>query len=432
MSTRAAPTTARASPWTCEAELTALPVPTLPRAPRAEPPVPPAACAPARDRIGSVDALRGIAAASVAWFHLTHMDFRFLPDGALKSSGSYGWLGVEIFFVISGFVIPWSLHRARYTPRGFARFVTRRVVRLDPPYLVSMLLVLALAAAAPLLPAGSTRTPITPDAVALHLGYANAFVGDVWLNPVYWTLAIELQWYLLVGAIHPLIAGGTRSRRMLTLAVLCAAALLPSLPISPFKSLIFPYLGFFVMGMAAFQLRAGIVTWRGFVLAVAMGSAAAAYRIGLVATAGGIVTVCLIAGVDGRWRALAWLGEISYSLYLVHSPVGMPFLRYAIVHDLGPAGRMAMLALAAGATLGAAWLMWRFVERPAQRWARRIGYAAVTMPVGRAAPAPTGGARGAGGPSRPGTPFPAVPRASVPRTRAYRTASPLPPAHRRR
>jgi peptidoglycan/LPS O-acetylase OafA/YrhL len=63
------------------------------------------------DRIVTVDALRGVASLSVAWFHLTQPNPALAP-GIIKSSGAYGWLGVHIFFVISGFVIPYSLDKA--------------------------------------------------------------------------------------------------------------------------------------------------------------------------------------------------------------------------------------------------------------------------------------------------------------------------------
>jgi hypothetical protein len=65
-------------------------------------------------RIDSVHTLRGIAALSVVWFHLTNGNAAFPPNSGLKTSGSKGWLGVEVFFVLSGFIIPFALHRSDY------------------------------------------------------------------------------------------------------------------------------------------------------------------------------------------------------------------------------------------------------------------------------------------------------------------------------
>lgn len=70
-------------------------------------------------KIAIVEVIRGLAALAVAWFHLTGT----YPSGWVRASGSYGWLGVDAFFVISGFVVPYSIHRgfATYTVRDFPR-----------------------------------------------------------------------------------------------------------------------------------------------------------------------------------------------------------------------------------------------------------------------------------------------------------------------
>src|SRR5207244_1915888 len=69
--------------------------------------------APAR-RIEAIQGLRGLAAFSVCWFHFTNGNPTFLSPGILKSSGTLGGLGVEIFFVISGFIVPYSLYTSGY------------------------------------------------------------------------------------------------------------------------------------------------------------------------------------------------------------------------------------------------------------------------------------------------------------------------------
>src|SRR5436190_8707485 len=93
------------------------------------------------DKLSNVEALRGLASLAVAWFHLTNQ----YDWNAVRWSGRFGYLGVDCFFVISGFIIPYSLHRAGYTIGGFPRFMARRLVRLEPPYLVAIALIIALA-----------------------------------------------------------------------------------------------------------------------------------------------------------------------------------------------------------------------------------------------------------------------------------------------
>ena len=64
----------------------------------------------------------------------------------MRASGCYGWLGVEVSFVISGLVIPLAIHRSfdRFSLQDFPAFMVRRLVRLEPPYLVSVVMVILL------------------------------------------------------------------------------------------------------------------------------------------------------------------------------------------------------------------------------------------------------------------------------------------------
>src|SRR6266496_2774754 len=156
-------------------------------------------------RLGTIDGLRGIAAFSVAWFHFTNGG-KLLGDGWLKSSGRYGGVGVEIFFVISGFIIPYSLYRANYRSRDFGVFLVKRVARLDPPYFADILIVLALSFLVPFVPGFQGQYPVyTWTQLACHVGYANTIVGKPWINPVFWSLGIEFQYYLIIGAVFPLL-----------------------------------------------------------------------------------------------------------------------------------------------------------------------------------------------------------------------------------
>ncbi len=129
----------------------------------------------------------------------------YLEGSWLWHSGRYGWLGVEAFFVISGFIIPYSMYQQRYrVHRHLFTFMMKRIVRLDPPYFVAIALSVILWYASTLLPdfGGSNPTVSLPQLLA-HVGYLNAFLGYEWLNPVFWTLAIEFQFYLFVAFFFP-------------------------------------------------------------------------------------------------------------------------------------------------------------------------------------------------------------------------------------
>ena len=83
--------------------------------------------------IAVVNALRGLAALWVAWYHVTGL---LQPESNLLATlGRYGFMGVQVFFVVSGFVIPYALHRAHYQLPQYPRFLAKRLLRLHPPYL---------------------------------------------------------------------------------------------------------------------------------------------------------------------------------------------------------------------------------------------------------------------------------------------------------
>jgi peptidoglycan/LPS O-acetylase OafA/YrhL len=332
-------------------------------------------------RLYTIDALRGLAALSVCWFHFTYDSGKFLPDGFLKSSGEFGQLGVEIFFVISGFVIPYALHRGGYQILDYNRFVLKRVirlsdygtfilkriVRLEPPYLCAILFAIGIQYAIPGYGVAPFHFLIVQ--VFLHLGYVNEFFGYPWLIGVFWTLGIEMQYYLLVGLLFPVIAHKSLIVRI------CCFGCLASLAFIDEIGLIFDWLFLFMLGMAAFQFRVGICQRREYFAWMVVIGLGAWYVNGSTVAITAIATALLLGLVEtGAKNPLLFFGRISYSLYLLHSPIGALVMGLSIpfVHTMS--GKCAVLAATLAASIISAWLLYRFVERPAQEWSSRIRY----------------------------------------------------------
>jgi len=329
--------------------------------------------------MATVDALRGIASFGVAWFHITHGNPNFLPAGLLKSSGKYGWLGVQMFFVISGFVIPYSLYKAQYELSQYGRFLAKRIIRLDPPYFADIFLILALAFVVPLAPMFNGPPANYTFAQLLgHLGYANSLIGKPWVNPVFWSLGIEFQYYLLVGLIFPLLVA---SNRLIRLALI-VALLLPGLFISR-PSLIFAWLPLFVAGILTFQKKVGLLSTRFFTAGLAVVFSIVWFEggLGLPAAIVMLLTALAIAFLRLRSSRLTWLGLISYSLYLVHCPIGGKVVNLGARYAHGVYSEIAVLLVALTASILAAYLLYRAVELPSQRLSSRISYKRPSEPV---------------------------------------------------
>jgi peptidoglycan/LPS O-acetylase OafA/YrhL len=95
-------------------------------------------------QVASLDTLRGMSALAVCWYHFSGSSM--IGAGPIRTSGEYGWLGVEVFFVISGFVIPLALLKERYSLSNYRTFMLKRLARLYPPYLASVVVGFALLA----------------------------------------------------------------------------------------------------------------------------------------------------------------------------------------------------------------------------------------------------------------------------------------------
>jgi peptidoglycan/LPS O-acetylase OafA/YrhL len=328
-----------------------------------------------RTRIEVLDWLRGFAALAVLWYHFTTQSGFPLP-GWISATGHKGWLGVEVFFVISGFVIPYSMHAGGYAGlRDAPRFVAKRLVRLEPPYLASIAVLLGIAYGIRFIPGFRGTWPhIDLPGLVLHLGYLNAYFGQHWLNPVFWTLAVEFQFYIAMAILYPTLA----SRRPLvgsaTLGLMVALSLL-----LPFRTQLWPYLGLFALGAVAFQVRSGLCRPRlALALAAILTGAVVAGLGPQEAVAGALTFLCAAFANVPRIRPLAALGTISYSVYLLHTPVGgrvLGVLRSRIPHKA--AFEIGALGLAIAVTLGAAWAMYLLIERPSQRLSSRLRYSPV-------------------------------------------------------
>jgi peptidoglycan/LPS O-acetylase OafA/YrhL len=322
-------------------------------------------------RLGTVDGLRGIAALAVCWYHLTSERNGFLGDGILSSSGKPGWMGVDVFFVISGFIIPYTLWRSAYRLPDYGIFLLKRVVRLDPPYLVTMLAAIVLGYASTATPA-FRGPPFTASfaQVALHLGYVNTFFNYPWLNPVFWTLGVEVQYYLLAGLVFPAIASRSAIVRASAFAAMACTVFC-----TREEKYVFHWMFLFMLGMAAFQLRAGMLRGRTFALWAGLLGGGACLAHGFVVGSVGVATCLLLGLLDADVKQpLRFLGRISYSLYLVHVPIGARTIGLGLRFVRSEPGQLAVLAAAFAASIAAAWLLNVLVERPAQRWSSRIRY----------------------------------------------------------
>jgi peptidoglycan/LPS O-acetylase OafA/YrhL len=316
-------------------------------------------------RISVVEALRALASISVALFHFCN---------PLHSIGShlvarYGLLGVDVFFVISGFVIPLSLYGKVYTVRGFPTFLLKRLVRLEPTYLVSIIVAVVLWYAASVAPGYAGDAPnLSWAQLASHLFYMIPLTRYQWLNPVYWSLAYEFVFYITVGLTFSYLI----ERSVAVTVVLAFVAL--GLSFAVYRTVDVHIVEFLVGALLmrsavsnAKDIQAGVWLVASLVLVFFIGGIGTGIAVSLGASA-----ILFLRSVEfGRWAI--FFGSMSYSLYLIHLPIGGRFINLAKRYGGGPLYELAIVALALLMSLVAAMLLHRFVEAPSLMVSRKIG-----------------------------------------------------------
>jgi peptidoglycan/LPS O-acetylase OafA/YrhL len=281
----------------------------------------------------------------------------------------YGWVGVPLFFLISGFVICMSSWGRTPAQFGISRFV-----RLYPAYWFAVLLTTAVAVLHP------HPWPVEPwRDVLTNLTMFQGPLGVQDVDAVYWTLWVELRFYLLFALV---VWRGLTYRRVLAFCVAwaIASAWAPQLGLPWLKDvLIYDQSFYFIAGVALFLMyrfgrRPELWLLVGFSWVMAMHYYAAnpwQSWVGkpylpasiLITICYVLMTVVALGKLDWiRWRGLTVLGAITYPLYLIHNDIGLAALDY--FHDRTLLANWALTSIVIVALVVTAWLIHRVIERP--------------------------------------------------------------------
>ncbi|WP_413254766.1 acyltransferase family protein [Streptomyces pseudovenezuelae] len=343
-----------------------------------------------RDRAGrrlyAIDGIRLLAALMVAMHHYAGTNRVDQPGNRIWDRpvsdimptvfrfASYGWIGVEIFFVISGFVICMSCWGR--TPR---QFFTSRVIRLYPAYWFAIVFTTAVLVALP----GVWDRLRTRD-VLLNFTMLQSGSGVMNVDGVYWTLWSELRFYLLFLIV--VWSGLTYRKVVVFCCVWGAAAMLAPISKLPLLELVANPEGawYFIAGLALYLMhRFGqdLLLWGILAMAWLMGQRELGLRIDEVEHVSGwrgsvaiftvfllvMVAVALGATDRVRWKWLVTAGALTYPLYLMHYAAGTVLINR--LRDTMDA-RLLIASVIAGFML-LSWLVHRFVERPVARLLKR-------------------------------------------------------------
>jgi peptidoglycan/LPS O-acetylase OafA/YrhL len=314
-------------------------------------------------RIAVIEAMRGFAAISVALFH-----FSVQLEGPVRAMFGYGWLGVDVFFVISGFVIPFSLFGRGYSLRQFPQFLLRRMVRLEPPYLASIALVLAVwSLAAVAVGLGDDRPEYSWAQVASHLLYAIPLTHYTWISEAYWSLAYEFVFYIVAGLTFASLIEWS-----IEWTVLLAVAIMGAL--YPVEHAFDVCIVEFLVGVIVMRLVTGTGDprrlWFWLAASIAASLAIAGAWVAAAITVAAMAILLLRQQEFGSW-SLA-IGSMSYSLYLTHTSFGILVMQAGKDFDIGLPYQILLMMVALAVTVAFAFVFAQIIERPSMRVSRQI------------------------------------------------------------
>jgi peptidoglycan/LPS O-acetylase OafA/YrhL len=352
-----------------------------------------------QQRIHQLDLFRFIAALAVVCFHYFHMGpffgFYSKPGIPVEQVARYGFLGVQMFFIISGFVIAMSANG-----KSAREFLRGRAIRLLPLFWVACLFTFAVIRLA-----GPASLKVSTASLAASLVMLPAVTHRFrYVDGVYWTLAFEWLFYAgMAAALRTGLYKKHLSKVLFAWLALSAAMLgtdgshwvLRFITVAEYS----PY---FVAGVGCYRLYTQRAEFGdifnlavSFMLAVKWSQKHVA-EFQTIYPLSEPVVVSLVCAIflmfllfsTGKleWlnkKAFAPLGALTYALYLTHQNIG-----YAMLGAKGGTYAPTLLAVA-GVVLCAlilAFLMHRYVERPISTWLRPVKPSTATLPKWKKAP----------------------------------------------
>ncbi len=349
-------------------------------------------------RIAALDVLRLIAALWVLGWHWFFEGYiRHFVDFSipwLVPIAQYGFLGVEVFFVISGFVIAMSMEG-----RGVREFVLARLVRLYPAYWMCAAITVAAVAAW-----GGGPFACDFRCIAANASMLNGFFDNHFIDPSYWSLTVELQFYFTVALLMAVNGRRYLFETMIVWMLLSAARFVPmhGVEVAYYwsKAAWAPFFGggvaLFLIWKHGLRLRYGLGLLLAWLLCCGYVAGDVSDYAQLVTT-GPPFSVARGVGVFSAFMLLLLFialrrvqipsssfsktcGGASYTLYLLHQVVGIVLL--GRLREWLPDTAAGMVAFSVFALiLLLSILVWRFAELPVQRWLRRR-LASFARPVG--------------------------------------------------
>ena len=317
-----------------------------------------------------IDGMRGASALAVMLYHF-NVGSNWVELPYWHEIAAFGYLGVAVFFVLSGFCIGQSWLKSP----GARSFLRRRFWRIYPAYAASIAFIALCAVVRRHLGGVNdvARLPAGPRSLLATITLCTAPASTVpTMNWVYWSLTYEMFFYIVLGALLWVPTASGRRQALVGVHVAFCILALTGAPLSGTPLFFVDNWNLFALGVGAclLSVRAREAPW---FLAISAAALAAKAGLGRFAPYDwtGVASVALLLlphkhFAPGARHALVFLGRISYSIYLFHVPVGLfVFMRLVRPWIVGSRLRFALMqGIGMVFVIAFAALSYRFLEKP--------------------------------------------------------------------
>ena len=323
-------------------------------------------------QIPIIQGLRGFCALGICLYHFVSCTTDYIQTPWIINTFNLLSLNVEIFFVISSIVIPLSMIQNEYKYTHFGIFLKKRLIRVEFPFIASIFVAILYLNIRNFIPS-SNPIDLSPSFLDtfLHFGYLIPFFENHnWINPVYWSLSVEFQYYLYIAITFPLALSSKPINRFIFYAVY----ILPIYFISN-HNMFFSWSPFFLFGISYVLWKLKKINSYEAATIFTITSIVVFMEINAIHVVIAFLSISLIhfcAKYSNRW--FNNLGNLSFSIYLLHSVTGAPLINLLSHYLKEPWQKFGVIISGVVFTLIAARLFYSIVELPSQMWSKKIKY----------------------------------------------------------
>ncbi len=321
-------------------------------------------------RIKNLDSLRGMAAIAVVFYHFLYLFPSKYGFDEEKVEFLYHFqVGVHLFFMISGFVIFMTITKCD----NVFQFIWSRFTRLYPVYWCAVIITFIVVSSM-----GPENRKVKLQDAFVNLTMFQEYVSVPHVDGVYWTLSIELAFYILIGSAF--VIGLIKYAKFVCIAWLLLAIIIKLLNIDVGileQILLLDWCQFFCAGVAYYILWRERAEWGVPFLIIVM-SIIYSYLSVSQELIVAVLSMYILFGVAIyispsciQYRILQWLGGVSYPLYLIHQNIG-----YSIILNLTDQGVKFKLAVIIVIILSLflAYLLNKYIEVPSLNILRKLSF----------------------------------------------------------